>query len=192
MGELNTNNDKITHLPSKPYDRLEAMSKLYVDGARLQKGSKAEDVVTRNLKLNITRLADPVRSLGCSDLTADKSFQLLLDNIENQLQFSLPRLSATKQTAPTPVTLQTSAGLLVETNGDGVCRLSTPEIMIYEDVDISSHTVINLQSLDNAQDAATKQHVDDLCSPAFITGNTANAGTHNLIAIENQKITFNA
>ena len=92
-----------------------------------------------NLKLYITELADPVRSLGCSDLTAGKSFQLLLSNIENQLESSLPYASATKPTAPTPITLQTSAGLLVKTNRDDVCRLSTPEIIINADVNINSH-----------------------------------------------------
>ena len=117
-GELNMNNNKITPLPIKPTDKLEATSKVYVDGQDYKRVSKEEDVMTGNLKLNITGSADLVRSLGCSDLTAGKSFQLLLGNIENQLEFSLPHASVTKPTVPTPVTLQTSVGLLVKTNGD--------------------------------------------------------------------------
>ena len=128
--------------------------------------------MTGNLKMNITGSADPVRLLGCSDLTAGKSFQLLLSNIENQLEFSLLHASAIKPTAPTPVTLQTSAGLLVKTNGDNVCRLSTPEIMIYEDVNINGLILKNLQSPVNAPDAAAKQYVENLKGPVFNAGNT--------------------
>ena len=116
-GELNMNNNMITHLPIKPTDKLEATSKVYVDGQDNKRVSKAGDVMTGNLKLNVIGSAEPVRSLGCSDLTAGKSCQLLLSSIENQLEFSLPHASATKLTAPTPVTLQTSAGLPVKTNG---------------------------------------------------------------------------
>ena len=145
---------------------------MYVDEQDYKRVSKAGDVMTGNLKLNITGSADTVRSLGCSDLTAGKSFQLLLGNIENQLEFSLPHASVTKPTAPTPVTLQSSAGLLVKTNRDDVCYFSTPEIMIYEDVDINGHKLKNLQSLVNAQDAATKQYVDNFKGPAFNAGNT--------------------
>ena len=188
-GELNMNNNKITHLPIRPTDKLEATSKVYVDGQDYKRVSKAGDVMTGNLKLNIAGSADSVRSLGCSDLTAGKSFQLLLVNIENQLDFSLPHASATKPTVSTPVTLQTSAGLLVKTNGDDVCRLSTPEIMIYEDVDINGHKLKNLQSPVNDQDAATKHYVDNLKGPAFNAGNTV---PQNLRVNEKQKITFNA
>ena len=53
-GELNMNNNKITHLPIKPTDKLEATSKVYVDGQGYKRVSKA-DVMTGNLKLNITR-----------------------------------------------------------------------------------------------------------------------------------------
>ena len=166
-GELNTNNNKITLLPIKPTDKLEATSNMYVDGQDYKRASKAGDVMTGNSKLNIAGSADSVRSLGCSDLTAGKSFQLLLDNIENQLDFSLSHASAIKSTAPTPVTLQSSAGLLVKTNRDDVCRLSSSKIMIYEDVDINGHKLKNLQSPVNAQDAATRQYVDNLKDPAF-------------------------
>ena len=107
-GELNMNNNTLTHLPIKPTDEFEATSKVYVDGQNYKRVSKAGGVMTGNLKLNISGSADPVRSLRCSGLTAGKSFQLLHGNIENQLEFSLPHASATKPTAPTPVTLQSS------------------------------------------------------------------------------------
>ena len=188
-GELNMNNNKITHLPIKPIDKFEATSKVYVDDRDNKRVSKAGDVMTGNLKLNLAGTSDPVRSLGCSDLTAGKSFQLLLGNVENQLEFSLPHASATKPAAPIPITLQTSAGLLVKTKGDDVCHLSTPEIMIYEDVDINFHKLKNLQSPVNAEDAATKHYVDSLRGPAFNAGNT---GKQDLRANEKQKITFNA
>ena len=138
MGELNMSNNKISHLPIKPSDKLEATRKVYVEGHYYKKVWKAGDVMTGNLKLNIAGSADPIRLLGCSDLTAGKSFQLLLGTFENQLEFSLPHASPIKS-AQTPVTSQISARLLVKTNGDDVCRLSTPKIMICEDVDIKSH-----------------------------------------------------
>ena len=89
-----------------------------VDGHDYKRVSKAGDVMTGNLKLNITGSVDQVSSLGCSDLNVGKSFQLLLGNTENQLEFSFPHASAAKPTSPTPVTLQSSAGLLVKTNGE--------------------------------------------------------------------------
>ena len=61
--------------------------------------------------------------------------------------------------------------------------------MIHEDVDINGHKLKHLQSLVNAQDAATKQYVYNLKGPAFNAGNTV---PQNLRANEKQKITFNA
>ena len=60
--------------------------------------------------------------------------------------------------------------------------------MIYEDVDINSYKLKTLQSPANAQDAATKQYVDNLKGPAFNAGNTVPT---NFRANEKQKITFN-
>ena len=45
-GELNMNNNMITHLPIKPTDKLEATSKVYVDGQDYKRVSKAGDVMT--------------------------------------------------------------------------------------------------------------------------------------------------
>ena len=175
-----------------PFNKLEATSKVYVDGQDYKKVSKAGDVITGNLKLNITGSANSVRSLVYSGLIAGNSFQLLQGNIENRLEFSFPYASATKLTAQTLVTFQTRTGILVSTNGDGVCRLSILKIMIYEDADIHSHKSQNLQNLANAQDAATKQYVDDLKDPGFNAENTGNVGTQNLIVNENKKIIVNA
>ena len=44
--------------------------------------------------------------------------------------------------------------------------------MIYEHVDINSHKLKNLKSPVNAEDAATKQYVDNLKGLAFNAGNT--------------------
>ena len=49
-GELNKNNNKITHLPIKPTDKLEATCKVYVDGQNYKRVSKAGDMMTGNLK----------------------------------------------------------------------------------------------------------------------------------------------
>lgn len=133
-------------------------STTYVDGQDALRVLKSGDTMSGDLRLNVD--ADTVRLLGCTDLSAGKGFSLALGNIQNQLQFAV---IAPPQTQ-TPVTLETTHGFLVRSDGQDVCQLGNtdapPIIIIHKNIAMNSHKIMHLPEPSNAQDAATKNYVD--------------------------------
>ena len=130
-GNLDMDGNRITGLPdSLPSSGSDAVSWLHavglVRGAETEsagKVSKKGDVMTGDL--NLSNDDDEMRVLGCSDLSPNNYFCLLLGDQLNRFYFILRG----------PVVLETTHGLLIKVRGEDVCQIGTdgrpPEIVIF-------------------------------------------------------------
>jgi len=145
-GNLNMAGNKITGLPdSLPSSGSDAISWLHavglVRGAETEsagKVSKRGGVMTGDLTLSIDD--DEMRVLGCSDLSPNKYFCLLLGDELNRSYFILR----------VPVVLQTTHGFLIKVREEDVCQIGTddhpPEIVMFRNIRMNSNRIINLPS----------------------------------------------
>jgi len=111
--------------------------------------------MTGDLTLSIDD--DEMRVLGCSDLSPNKYFCLLLGDRLNRLYFILRG----------PVVLETTHGFLVKVRDGDVCQIGTddhpPEILMFRNIRMNPNRITNLQSPNFPHEVATKSYVDD-CS----------------------------
>ena len=161
--------NRITGLPdSLPSSGSDAVSWLHavglVRGAETEsagKLSKRGDVMTGDLTLSIDD--DEMRVLGCSDLSPNKYFCLLLGDELNRLYFILR----------VPVVLQTTHGFLIKVREEDVCQIGTddhpPEIVMFRNIRMNSNRITNLPSPNFPHEVATKSYVDD-CSRKILIG----------------------
>ncbi len=139
--DLNMNNNKIIGL-SNPTNKSDATNKHYVDIADRKRVLKNGDTMNGDLQFILgTALT---RKLGCSDLTAGKEFIILLGNRENSFRYSPTK----------PITLESSDGFLVRVGSNDICQFST-------NINVYNNKITQLSEPTDAQDAATKQYVDD-------------------------------
>jgi len=117
------------------------------------KVSKRGDVMIGDLTLSIDD--DEMRVLGCSDLSPNKYFCLLLGDQLNRLYFILRSL----------VVLQTTHGFLIKVRDEDVCQIGTddhpPEILMFRNIRMNSNRITNLPSPNFPHEVATKSYVDD-------------------------------
>ena len=139
--DLNMNNNKITGL-SNPINKSDATTKQYVDIADKRRVLKVGDTMNGDLQLSIGTAS--TRQLGCSDLIAGKEFIILLGNRENNVHYSPTK----------PITLESIDGVLVRVGSNNVCQFST-------NINVFNNKITQLSEPTDAQDAATKQYVDD-------------------------------
>jgi hypothetical protein len=148
---------------TKDYVSSAGASKTYIDGQDALRVMKTGDTMTGNLRLSSTG-TDPVRLLGCTDLTSGKGFSIAFGNIQNQLQFTIIPAGQTQ----TPLTLETTHGLLVRSAGQDVCQLgsadASPMLIIHKDIAMNSHKIKYLPTPTNNDEAATKGYVDGVHS----------------------------
>ncbi len=140
--DLNMNNNKIIGL-SDPINNSDATHKHYVDNADKRRVLKRGDTMNGDLQLSIGTAS--IRQLGCSDLTAGKEFIVLLGNRENSLHYFPTK----------PITLQSSDGFLIKVGNNDICQFST-------NINVYDRKITQLSEPTAAQDAATKQYVDDV------------------------------
>jgi len=138
-GNLHMSGNRFTGLPdSLPSSGSDAVSWLHavglVRGAETEsagKVSKRGDVMTGDLTLSIDD--DEMRVLGCSDLSPNKYFCLLLGDRLNRLYFNLRG----------PVVLETTHGLLIKVREEDVCQIGTndhpPEIAMFKNIRMNSN-----------------------------------------------------
>jgi len=143
-GNLHMSGNRITGLPdSLPSSGSDVVSWLHavglVRGAETEsagKVSKRGDVMTGDLTSSID--GDEMRVLGCSDLSPNKHFCLLLGDQLNRLYFILRG----------PVVLQTKHGFLIKVRDEDVCQIGTddhpPEIVMFKNIRMNSNRITNL------------------------------------------------
>ena len=135
------------------------VSTAYVDQQDALRVLQAGDMMTGDLRLNVG--GDAGRLLGCTDLTFGKGFSLALGNLQNQLQFAV----VAPPQAQIPVTMETTHGFLVRSDGQDVCQLGNnaapPMIIIHKNIAMNSHFIKYLPNPIDGQDAATKSYVDN-------------------------------
>jgi len=109
--------------------------------------------MTGDLTLSI--VDDEMRVLGCSDLSPNKYFCLLLGDELNRLYFILRG----------PAVLQTTHGFLIKVRDGNVCEIGTddhpPEIVMFRNIRMNSNRITNLPPPSFPHDVATKSYVDD-------------------------------
>jgi len=113
---------------------------------------------TENLYMRID--TDSVCLLGCTDLNPGTGFSVALGNYQNQLQFQKAALGQEQS----PVTLETTHGLLVRTNNDRVCQIGFRDnpstIRIYKDIEMNNNRILFLTNPVYAHEAVSKNYVD--------------------------------
>ena len=141
-----------------PTEPQNAATKNYVDPRDKLQVLKAGDTMTGDLQLGIG--SDPVRQLGCADLSAGTRFTLTLGNFQNQLQFAV----TPPPQSQTPVTMHTSAGLRLMMDDRPVCQLGDPgdtnQLIIHRRIAMNNNLIKFLHNPEESQDAATKAYVD--------------------------------
>ena len=82
-----------------------------------------------DIKLNVG--SDLVRSLGCHDLSAGKTFALLLGTDTNMLTYSVSNSGL-----PLPIKIKTDIGCAILIDGLPICFFSRDEILCSRPIDI--------------------------------------------------------
>jgi len=125
------------------------------------KVSKRGDVMIGDLTLSIDD--DEMRVIGCSDLSPNKYFCLLLGDQLNRLYFILR----------VPVVLQTTHGFLIKVRDEDVCQIGTddhpPEIVMFRNIRMNSNRITNLPSPSFPNEVETNSYVDD-CPRKILSG----------------------
>jgi len=152
-GSIDMTGNSLSNVGDPSSDK-DVATKAYVDSRSVaDKVSKSGDTMTGNLEMNVG--SDTARLLGCLDLTEGKSFSVALGNSENQLQFDVKAPSE----AQTPVTMETSHGFLVKTDGVGVIQFDR-SISAHRTVSMNNNRITNLPEPSTGQEPATKYYVD--------------------------------
>lgn len=166
--------DATTNNATVPTGNNYLTNKKYVDDQDALKVNKAGDTMTGNLFLNVG--ADLLRTLGCSDLSGSKGFSILLGSIPNQIQCQLNQ----------PIAIQASDGIVCRQGASNIIRFGRAagdlRTDVYQDIVMNQRYIADLADPNSAQDAATKNYVDDRAylfvdrfPPVDMTGLTAPA-----------------
>ena len=131
-----------------PNSAQDAATKNYVD----QRVLKSGDTMTGNLILSIG--TDTVRSLGCMNLTGTSIFEILLGSPSEYIQCQVGLSTV----------MFTNNGFLIQCNSNDVVRFGSSSIdfrtQFYKDIVMNNNFIANLADPNSAQDAATKNYVD--------------------------------
>lgn len=149
--DLDLNNNTIKNV-KYPSDDTDVVTKQYADNADNLRILKSGDTMTGDLVLNIGE--STVRQLGCNDLTAGKSFNLLLGSANDQLVC----------TPENKTHLNTTNGFHIKCNNNPVATFGLTSAdcrtQFYQDIVLNNKFVAGLRNPNSAQDASTKQYTD--------------------------------
>ena len=88
--------------------------------------------VSGDIKLNVG--SDLVRSPECNDLTAGKTFSLLLGSDTNMLSYCVPNSGL-----PVPIKIKTDVGFAILINELSICVVDHDEILCSQPIDMDQH-----------------------------------------------------
>jgi hypothetical protein len=141
------NNNKISNVGA-PVSNNDAATKDYADS----KVSKSGDVMTGDLVLSAGTAN--VRLFGCNNLTGVQGFNIYLGSFTNLILCAIGQ----------PIMMLTDNGFLVKCNTNNVVKFGTSasdlRTNFYQDVVMNNNYIANLRHPNTAQDAATKNYVD--------------------------------
>jgi hypothetical protein len=154
-GDINLDSHKLVNV-SNPSGDHDAATKAYVDEVKNNKVSRSGDTMHGDLMLTLG--TDHLRELGCSDLNANSGFSLVLGSDRNKIKCRLNH----------PLAVETTNGLLIKLEGHDLARVGQSStdnrINFYKDVLMNQCFIGNLKDPRSAQDAATKNYVDNAAS----------------------------
>src|SRR5688572_5747239 len=112
--------------------------------------------MTGNLFLSAgTDRNDRTRTMGCKDVGRNQQFNLLLGSTTNKMQCRVND----------PITLQTTDGFLCKHGEHDIIRFGKSStdhrIELYQNITMNEKNIVNLHDPAEAQDAATKNYVDN-------------------------------
>ena len=99
--------------------------------------------------------SDLVRSLGCDDLSAGKTFTLLLGTDTNMLTYSVPN-----SRLPVPIKIKTDEGFAILIKDLPVCVFGRDEILCSQPIDMDQHSIKNVKNPNDRLDAVNKAYAD--------------------------------
>jgi len=158
-GPINMNGHKLKNA-SDPMDDQDVATKSYVDSIEAaDKVSKSGDTMTGNLILALD--TDTSRILGCTYLRRGTRFSLAIGHIRNRFEFRSPLLNTEDQS---PLTLETTHGLLVRVGNTRVCQIgdrnNPPTISVSANIEMNDNRILYLDEPAYPHEAASKNYVD--------------------------------
>ena len=96
-----------------------------------------------------------VRSLGCNDLSAGKTFALLLGSDTNMLTYSVPNSGL-----PVPIKIKTDVCFAILIDEQPICVFGWDEILCSQPIDMDQHSIKNVKNPIDRLDAVNKAYAD--------------------------------
>ena len=119
-----------------PLSNQDVATKNYVDSNAIIIDS---GVVYGDIILSVR--SDLVRSLGCNDIAAGKTFTLLLGSDTNMLSYSIPNSGL-----PVPVKITIDGDFAILINRLPICDFRQELILCNQPIDMNQHSIKNVKS----------------------------------------------
>ena len=156
--------------------QIDVATKNYVDKNAF---TTAGGVVSGDIKLSVG--SDLLRSLGCNDLSAGKTFTPLLGTDTNMLTYSV--LNSGLQV---PIKIKTYVGFAILIDVQPICVFGRDEILCSRLIDMDQHSIKNVKNPADRLDAVNKAYADR------IKYKIANGNIPNTVMTDHTLFTFPA
>ena len=133
-----------------PLSNQDVATKNYVDTNAF---TTAGGVVSGDIKLNVS--SDLDRNLGCGNLSAGKTFTLLLRSDKNMLSYSVSNSGL-----PAPVKIKADIAFAILIKELPVCVFSQDEILYSQPIDMELNSIKNVKNPVDILDAVNKTYAD--------------------------------
>ena len=143
-------NSHINKNVADPLSNQGVATKNYVDKTNI---TTYDVVVHGNINLKVG--SDLIRDLGCKDLTADKTFVIMLRTDTNMLLHTAPNSELR-----VPVKIKTDGGFAILINQLPICVFGQDKILCSRPIDMDLHLIKNVMSPVNKFDAVNKAYGD--------------------------------
>ena len=143
-----------------PLSNYDVGTKNYIDTNAF---TTAGGVMSGDIKLSIG--SDLVKSLGCNDLSAGKTFTLLRGTDSN--------ISVLNSELPVPIKIKTDVGFAILIDVLPICVFGRDEILCSQPIDMDQYSIKNVKNPTDRLDAVNKAYADRI-KYKISTGNIPN------------------